>query len=242
MSALLEASGVAIPQRIEPCDLRLEGGTLTALIGPNGGGKTSLLRGLARVAPTRGLVWVDGEDLDAAPPARRRHLLSFLPASRDIVWPISVRDLIALGLERPDPVRVEQLVELLDLHQLTERPADLLSTGERSRVLLARALAPHPRVLLLDEPLSNLDPYWVLRVIDVLAEAVRGGCAALIALHDLSLLDRFDRVLMVGGGQLLCDGPPTSVLASEQFRQAFRVERGGNGWRISSPEDRRSSP
>lgn len=242
MSVLLEASGIAVPERIAPCDLRLESGTLTALIGPNGGGKTSLLRALARIAPARGLVWVDGEDLDAAPPPRRRQLLSFLPASRDVVWPISVHDLVALGLERPDPARVQQLIGLLDLQRLADRPADLLSTGERSRALLARALAPQPKVLLLDEPLSNLDPFWVLRVLTVLDETVERGCAALVALHDLSLLERFDRVILVGSGQLLCDGAPAAVLASEPFRQAFGVERAGDGWRISRSGDRRSSP
>ncbi len=240
MSALLEASGVALPWRLEPFDLQLRSGTLTALIGPNGGGKTSLLRGLARIAPSRGMVWIDGEDLDEAPPARRRHLLSFLPAARDVAWPISVSDLITLGLHRRDPARVQELIKQLDLQHLAGRSADLLSTGERSRVLLARALAPRPKVLLLDEPLSNLDPYWVLRTLGLLREVVRHGGAALVALHDLSLLDRFDRALLVGRGRLLADAPPAALLRGDLFKEVFRVEPSDGGWRISLPEDRRS--
>ena len=70
---------------------------MIALVGPNGGGKTSLLRALARIEGATGAVVIDGEDLDAAGEARRRRLLSFLPASREIAWPIAVRDVIALG-------------------------------------------------------------------------------------------------------------------------------------------------
>src|SRR5690606_585060 len=150
-----------------PTDLEVGGGELVALVGPNGGGKTSLLRALARIEGAGGSVRVDGEDVDMAPAARRRSLLSFLPASRDLGWEISARDLISLGLERPDQERVDALLSMMELEQLADRPANQLSTGERARVLAARALASRPRLLLLDEPLSNLDPYWVLRFVEL---------------------------------------------------------------------------
>lgn len=242
MSSLLEASGVALPGRLQPVDLALEAGTLTALIGPNGGGKTSLLRGLARIDRPAGLVWVGGEDLDEASPARRRRLLSFLPAARDVAWPISVRDLIALGLDRSDPARTGELLDLLDLQPLAERPANQLSTGERARVLLARALAPKPAVLLLDEPLSNLDPFWVLRILETLRDVVRQGSAALVALHDLTLLERFDRVLLVSRGRLLADKGAARILKSDVFEREFHVRRASDGWQISPEAGRQSLP
>ena len=115
MTSLLKARGVAIAGRLQPTDLDVAAGTLVALIGPNGSGKTSLLRTLATIEMSGGTVAVDGEDVASTPPARRPRLLSFLPASREVVWPIRARDVIALGLARPGPERVEPLLEQLEL-------------------------------------------------------------------------------------------------------------------------------
>ena len=185
----LVARQIGIPCRLQPADLDVQSGELVALVGPNGGGKTSLLRALARIENASGVVAIDGEDLDLAPLSRRRRLLSFLPASRDVIWPIAARDVIALGLDGPNPARVDELIGLLELGSLADRPVNRLSTGERARVLLARALVGNPKILLLDEPLSNLDPYWVLRILSILEIAAHSGQSVLVALHDLVVLD-----------------------------------------------------
>ena len=243
MTSLLSARGVTLDGRLQPTDLDIGPGSLVALIGPNGSGKTSLLRALGAVEIHRGSVAIDGEDLLSAPAARRPHLLTFLPASRDLVWPIRVRDLVALGLAKADPQRVEQLLDQLELHPLAERPANQLSTGERARVLLARALAPSPRLLLLDEPLSNLDPYWVLKTLELLGEIVRTtGCSALVSLHDIDRMRSFDWVLLTDQGRIIANLPPDEMLASIELAQSFRIERGENGWRFKPPEGPRSSP
>ncbi len=232
MTSLLEARGVGIAGRLAPTDLSVAAGELVALAGPNGGGKTSLLRALARVERAQGTVAIAGEEVDQAPEARRRRLLAFLPASRDMAWPIAARDVIALGLEAGDEPRVAELLVLFELEALADRPVDALSTGERARVLMARALAARPRVLLLDEPLSNLDPYWVLRMVDLLREAAVSGQAVLVALHDLSLLGRFDRALLIADGRVRIDQPPASLLADERFEEIFRIRASGSGWTI----------
>jgi iron complex transport system ATP-binding protein len=243
MTALLDARGVSIPGRLRPTDLSCRAGERIAVIGPNGAGKTSLLRALAGIELDEGKVTIAGEDVAAAPPARRMRLLSFLPATRSLVWPISARDVIALGSPGPEPRRVEDLIAALQLEELADRPVNRLSTGERSRVLLARALAARPRLLLLDEPLSNLDPYWVLRTLEILRDTVPEDAGAVIAsLHDLAQLDAFDRALLVDDGQIVADGEPGAVLQSDRFSEAFRVQRRGECWQISLPADRRSSP
>jgi iron complex transport system ATP-binding protein len=241
MTPLLEAHAVALKGRLNATDLQLGPGELVAVIGPNGSGKTSLLRALAAIERTSGDVRVDGEDLQALGPSRRPHLVTYVPASRELVWPISTRDVIALGLPRPDPQRVEALIEQLELESLANRHVDRLSTGERARVLLARALAPKPRLLLLDEPLSNLDPYWVLRILEILQETVSGGSAALVALHDIDRLGAFDRALLIDRGNVREDLDPAEMLRSEALRQAFRIESAAGGWRVSRQADPRSS-
>jgi len=241
MTPLLTARGLRIDRRLSPTDLHVGAGELVALIGPNGSGKTSLLRCIADIEGAADLLEICGEALKASAPARRPHLLTFLPASRETVWPISVGDLIALGLPSPDPLRVAHLLELLDLERFQYRPVNSLSTGEKTRVLLARALASKPSLLLLDEPLSNLDPYWALRLLEVLRDDIGETSSALVALHDLNQLETFDRVVLIDGGRLLLDGPAAQVLDSPELRQSFGVERRSSRWAIRRTENPQSS-
>ena len=238
----LAARRVGIAGRLAPTDLNVEAGELIAMVGPNGGGKTSLLRALARIDAAAGFVEIEGEDVEEAPMARRRQLLSFLPASRDVAWPISARDVIVLGLDRPDGARVDELICQLELASLADRPVNRLSTGERARVLTARALAARSRVLLFDEPLSNLDPYWVLRFLDIFRDAASKGQAVLVALHDLSQIHHFDRTLLIADGKVQMDEAPADLVASERFEALFRIRRANGGWKIRQPADRQSSP
>lgn len=241
MTPLVEARAIALPGRLAPTDLRLIGGELTAVIGPNGGGKTSLLRALAGVEESGGSVAIGGEEIGILAPQRRQALLSFLPASREIAWPISVRDVIALTA--CDRQLVDTVMDELELARLADRAIGSLSTGERARALLARALAARPKLLLLDEPLSNLDPYWVLRGLDVIASAVRSsGAAALVAVHDLGLIGRFDRILGLSGGRILFDERPGPLLEGPAIGRLFGVERIGFDWAIRQTEGPRSLP
>lgn len=239
---LLAARQLAIAGRLHPSSMDGQAGELVALIGPNGGGKTSLLRALARIEGASGVVAVDGEDIDEVSIARRRQLLSFLPASRDATWPISARDVIRLGLERDDEPRVEEMISLLELEKLADRPINQLSTGERARILTARALVGDPKLLLLDEPLSNLDPYWVLRFLEIFEAAAKAGHIVLAALHDLSQLDRFSRALLISDGQIQMDEAPAKLVASGRFENIFRISSANGRWSIKPPGGPRSSP
>lgn len=229
----LVATQLQLEHRLKSTDLSLEGPALVALVGPNGGGKTSLLRTIARVENAGGTVTIDGEDVDRAPSARRRRLLSFLPSSRDVRWPISVRGVIELGSQEDDAARIDRLVELFELEALTSRPANQLSTGERARMLMARAMAGKPRLLLLDEPLSNLDPYWVLRFLEILRDAAASGQLLLVALHDLSRLPLFDRALLIADGAVQLNKAPADLVSDKRFGETFRILAGQAGeWTI----------
>ena len=240
MTALV-ATGIALHHRLRSTDLSLVSGQMVALVGPNGGGKTSLLRALAGVEEASGTVIIDGEEVLPSGEARRRRLLAFLPASRELAWPITARDVIALGLGAPDEARIRDLVLSFELSELAHRPVNSLSTGERTRVLLARVMAARPRLLLLDEPFANLEPYWVLRLGAILRDLANDGTLVMVALHDLHQLDRFDRALLIADGAIQMDKTPADLMASERFEEIFRISTGPDGWTIR-PADRQSLP
>lgn len=245
MTPLLEAEGLSLPGRLHPTALRIDSGQFVCLVGPNGSGKTSLLHAVAGIGSAAGNVRIDGADPRTLGAEARKALLSYLPASRDIRWPVSAADLIALGLPaRADRSGVGALLEELGLDGFADRPVDRLSTGERSRVLIGRALAARPRLLLLDEPVANLDPLWQLLLMDRLrAEVSAGGRAALVAIHDLDLAGRYaDRLIVVDGGRIVADGG-ADVLGRPVIPKIFGIERVEGEWRpVRRPEDPRSSP
>jgi iron complex transport system ATP-binding protein len=222
----LTANSLSLNGRLMETSLTLEAGTLTCLIGPNGSGKTSLLHAIAGIGSPQGEVRIDGIDPWRASPAERPRLLAFLPASRDIKWPVTAADLIRLGGETDiGPILAE-----LELEPFAGRRVDQLSTGERARVLIARALAPRPEVLLLDEPVANLDPLWQIRVMGGLRGLARNGQSVLMAAHDLDLAGRYaDRLLVMNEGRIVDDGD-ADLLDSATVAEVFGVERRGGAW------------
>ena len=234
MTSLAKAKGIAIPARLDPVDFAFRAGELIAVVGPNGGGKTSLLRALAQVEDAEGDVWIAGERLSGLAPNRRSRLVGFLPASREMVWPIAVRDLVTLGLSDRATTAVDEAISKFELGSLAERRVDCLSTGERSRALLARMFAAKPRLMLLDEPLANLDPYWSCKLLDELkVRAKQADSATLVSLHDLSQMQQFDRVIAIEHGSVAFDGVPRSFLKSPDFAKVFRLSADALGIAVS---------
>jgi iron complex transport system ATP-binding protein len=246
VSPIVEAEGLAIAGRLRPTSLAVAAPQLVCLVGPNGSGKTSLLHAIAGIGGAVGAVRIGGRDARAAGADERRRLLAFLPATREIAWPLAARDVVALGLPSGAGVEAaEAALAELELGAFAERRVDRLSTGERSRVLLARVLAARPRLLLLDEPVANLDPLWALRLMDHLAMLVRErGQAAILALHDLDIAARYaDRLIVMNEGGIAAEGPPRALLEGPMIGAVFGIERGAEGWRPLSPREHpRSSP
>lgn len=222
---VLTARGLALEGRLAPTDLALGAGSLTLLVGPNGAGKTSLIHRLAGIGEGQGTTLIGDIPLSGMPPSIRARRIALLPASREVAWPLIARDLVALGLGgRSDPTAVAETLASLDALQFADRRMDQLSTGERARVLLARALVARPDVLLLDEPAAHLDPARQIAMIERLRAEARRGAAVLASIHDLALARSFaDRVLVMKDGRIIADGTPESALAPELLKSVFGI-------------------
>jgi iron complex transport system ATP-binding protein len=219
---------------LQPTDLVLNAGELTLLVGPNGAGKTTLLHALARIGETSGRVTIDGRDVAAMGPNLRARYLGYLPAGRELHWPLAARDLVALGQIESVPGRVAEVLDAVGASHLAGRRVDRLSTGERARILLARALVTRPDILLLDEPIANLDPLWQLRVLGLLKVEAKRGMAILATVHDLGLARAHAaRVIVMEDRRIVADGAPGEALSDAMLARVFGIAHGDTGWRIA---------
>lgn len=230
----LAVTDLARAPHLAPLSFNVAAGELIGLIGPNGAGKTTLLRALAGLTRGAGQVRLGGLVLTELHPNARARRLAWLPADRGAVWPMRGRDIVALGqlpLGARDEAAIDAALAAVDASAFADRDLQSLSTGERARVLLARALVAQPQLLLLDEPVANLDPEHRLGVLDALRATTVQGAAVIVALHDLDLAAaRCDRLLLLNHGNLVADGPPEQVLTAERLAQVFHVRRGTSGW------------
>jgi iron complex transport system ATP-binding protein len=211
-------------------------GVVTGLVGPNGAGKTTLLRaGLGLVPVVEGVVQIEGRPLDVWSREALARTIAYLPQGADAHWPVTARTLVALGrlphraafaaLSDADFAAVDDALARCDATVFAERRIDELSSGERARVLLARALATQAAVLLADEPAAHLDPAHQLRLMELLREEAKRGAAVVVTMHDLALTSRFcDQVMVLDRGRLVGFGPPHDVLSSAVLRDVFGVE------------------
>jgi iron complex transport system ATP-binding protein len=128
------------------------------------------------------------------------------------------------GPTAEDRAAVDRALDAVDGRRLIDRPVTVLSGGERTRILLARALAVEAPLLLVDEPIAALDPYHQLHVMEILRERTQTGVGVLAIIHDLELAGRFmDRLILMDGGRIVADGPPDSVLTPERVAAVYRI-------------------
>lgn len=233
---------------IRGVSLAAEGAQFVGLIGPNGVGKTTLVRAIAGLIPFGGSVALDGEAVSAMSPRVRARAMSYLAQGAGSHWPLEVSRLIALGrlphLEpfhragAADEAAIARAIALAGVAEFIGRDVLTLSGGERARVLLARALAVEAPLLLVDEPVSALDPYHQIRIMEVLRAYADEGRTVVAVLHDLSLAARYcDRLILLDNGKVKADGAPSEVLTPQNLRDTYRIEAliGGEDERFILP-------
>ncbi|MCP4142890.1 MAG: ABC transporter ATP-binding protein [Chloroflexi bacterium] len=222
---------------IDSFDIDIPPGSIVGLIGPNGSGKTTILRALAGLLkPKSGEVHLDQKDLSEFSKQKRARLLGWVPQREAFAWSLSVEDIVTLGraphrgwllpYSERDREVVNDALTRTELHPLAQRTVDKLSGGEFQRVLIARALAQEPKVLLLDEPTANLDIHHQIQVMDLVQELVKKEkMTAIIAIHDLNLAARYcERLILIDNGKARSKGSPQQVLSAENLAAVFNVE------------------
>ena len=233
----LERVSVARGDRTVVADVSLEvpAGAWVCLIGPNGAGKTTLLHALAALIPHGGNITVGDDALGRM--SRRARARQLALVQQDVQLPLSLRvaEYVMLGRTpyisyfgregREDRSVVASVLDQLDLIGFADRPLGHLSGGERQRVVVARALAQSPSVLLLDEPTTALDLGRQLQVLELIREQQRARALTVIsATHDLTLAAAYaDRLALISCGVLVAEGTPRQVLTTATLGEHYGV-------------------
>ena len=215
---------------LDALDFSVDAGELVGIVGANGAGKSTLFKALLGILPAeRGAILVDGRPLGSLDANTRARNVAYLAQGHTAHWPLSVREVVALGRlphgrSADDERIVEKVLQATDLAHLADRNVLTLSGGERARAMLARALAVSPSVLLADEPLAALDPAHQLRIMQLLRDQARQGLGVGIVLHDLPLAARFcTRLVLLHQGRVIASGTPRAVLSDSALSTAFGV-------------------
>ncbi|GGN27995.1 MULTISPECIES: ABC transporter ATP-binding protein [Marinomonas] len=217
---------------LKPITVTVHPGEFLAIVGPNGSGKTSLLRCLYRTnKPTNGTILLDGKNLWSLSPRQCAQRIATVLQDTGGEFGLSVFEMVEIGLtpkslmwgrSEEDTHIIESTLVLLDVAHLADRSFDSLSGGERQRVMIARALAQRPDVLILDEPTNHLD---IRHQLDVLALLSKLPCTIIVSLHDLALASAYaDRVLIMQEGEMKACAPPNEVFTKQRIKQVFDVE------------------
>ena len=230
---------------LQDIDLDIAARGITAVIGPSGTGKSTLIRCINRlVEPTAGEIVFDGTDLARLSGAGLRHArrhIGMVFQEYNLVERLTVMENLLCGrlgyvsswrawrraFAKDDIRKAFDLLDTVGLAGFAQRRADALSGGQRQRVGIARAVMQEPKLLLADEPTSSLDPKTSVEIMELMKDVgARRGIPVLVNMHDVELARRFaDRVVGMSGGKIVYDGP-SQYLTDDVLKSIY----GGEGW------------
>ena len=222
---------------LDGVDLDVREGEILGILGPNGCGKTTLLKNLNKnLTPAGGCVMLDGTDLDTMVKRDIAKSVAVVPQTNEIRFSFSVREIVAMGRmpfqsmmggeTREDARIVDDAIEKVGLSAMKDRHINTMSGGERQRVMIARALAQTPKILLMDEPTLHLDINTQFEALDLVHDLSReSDLTVVIVSHDLPMVARYcDKIAMIHDHRVMCCGTPEEVLTPDNMRTVFNVD------------------
>lgn len=221
---------------LQGIDIAIHHGEMVGLIGPNGVGKSTLLKLLlGALPPTHGQVSLQGRALLEHPAETRARQIGYLAQGARAAWPMTVQRLVELGrlphqgfwqrTQEQDRHAVTAAMALAEVTAYQHRIATTLSGGEQTLAMLARVFAGEPTLLLADEPVAALDPYHQLHVMELLRSHANGTGCCFVVLHDLNLAARFcDRLYLFQHGTVVAQGTPEAVLTEDKLHAVYGIE------------------
>jgi iron complex transport system ATP-binding protein len=222
---------------------KAKSGEFIALLGPNGSGKSTLLKTLTGIlTPSSGTIHINGENHKNLALKARARQISYLAQSREAASAMTVKDVVRLGrapyrgalgkISADGETAIRSALSRTQSTEFTNRRFDSLSGGEQARVLLARALAVDAPVLLADEPIAALDPFYQLTMMEILKAEAASGKTVIAALHDLSLAAQFaSRIWVMHQGKIIADGPPKTALSDKVLNDVFGIKAPTGGFK-----------
>lgn len=209
-------------------------GELVAIVGPNGSGKSTLLKLIVGIlSPAAGAVFFNGRDLSALPRREAARLIGYVAQESAIRFPLTATEFVLqgrfaqgrlIGFEsEADLAAANWAMELTETKRYASRAVTELSGGERQRVMLARAIVSRPRLLILDEPVANLDISHQVKMFELVCGLTSEmKMSAIVVTHELNLAAEFaTQIAMLKSGELMACGPPREVLTEERLRSVF---------------------
>ena len=217
-------------------DLEFGTGLLVGLIGPNGCGKSTMMKCISRLHPqTSGTIEVAGKDVSSMKAAEVAKLVATVPAEIGQTFGISVMDMVMLGRypfvekiwwENPEDERVAmEAMRTFGIDHLKRKQVALCSSGERQRALIAKAYVQQPKLMLVDEPTSHLDMKYKLQVMEYLQKMARADMTVIVAEHDISLMARYcDVCVIMKKGEIVAVGDPKEIITEQLIKDVYEVE------------------
>lgn len=215
--------------------LDISGAQLVSILGPNGVGKSTLIHCINNIlTPTSGAVFLDNRDVKTLKLKELAKLMGYVPYSSSDSFPLTVVDTVLMGRHphsswkstENDLDIVYKTLEMLDIEDLAMRPFNELSAGQHQKVMLARGFAQEPKVLLLDEPTSNLDIRHQMEVTMLLKEmSIRKEILVIMISHDINIASKYsDKIIMMSEGTIFAAGKPNEVINENNIRSVYSVD------------------